>query len=525
MKGRRNKSRDFAIATLVLAIVLLACGCGKRRLAGPEVLQELTVAISTDVDNWYLDRFPDGDARFVWAQVYETLVRLNTDLKLGPGLATSWKSSDEGKVWTFQLREDVRFHDGTPCHADAVAFSYGPHSYAARTVLRPVQRVEVVDDHTVRFVLARPLFLPYYLTHVGWPVMAPSCVNSAGEFTTPIGSGPFRFESQENEQHITLVRNDNHWGPASTLTRITFRVIPDATARVMALEAGGVDMVVKVPEAEVARLERKTDIVVHCKTSTFTDFIQFNCQKPPFDDVHVRRAVAHAIDTELLTATVLEGIGEPARGRPYSPVMLYANPDLKLPAYDPTRSRALLARAGWRDTDGDGLVEKDSSTLSPTLMVTTNPNVAAGGRFVAMAEAIQGQLRQVGIAAKIQLLEGGAFLRAEGAGDFDMLLRTGFFVWGSYPRHFFIHHSQNLYSHIRNAEFDQLITRADATVDPQQQRRLYYRLQQMTLDLLPAFYLVHQEKVIAASSRVGGYEISAEAPWLNLQDVYIKAPP
>jgi len=522
--GLRKPFRCFLTGTFALAIVITLLGCGKNLAEKRQVAQELAVAITTDVDNWYLAQFPEGDARFVWSQVYETLVRLDPDLETMPGLATSWEYADEGRTWTFHLRKDVRFHDGSPLNAEAVVFSYSPQSYAANTILRPLERIEAVDEYTVRFVLSRPVPLPHYLTHIGWPVMAPSCVDTAGEFIKPVGTGPFRFQSQEKDQQVTLVRNEDYWGPCPQVARITFQVIPDAAARVIALEAGDVDLIVKVTEAEVARLETKAGIAVYRKMSTFTDFIQFNCQKAPFSDLKLRQAVAAAVDTESLAATVFEGTGQPAHGRPYSPIMLYADPDLILPTYDPAQARTLLAEAGWRDTAGDGILEKGGEPLRPTLIVTTNPNVAAGGRFVPVAEAIQGQLQQLGMDLKIQLLESGAFLKTEREGNFDMLLRTGFYVWGNYPRHFFIHHSNNLYSHIRDAELDKLITQADSIVDPQDQAELYHRLQQMTVDLLPAFYLVHQEKIVAARATVGGYEISAEAPWLNLRSVYIKAP-
>ncbi len=526
MCGKCDKRFRWVVtAAIILATGITIFGCGKQSPPRQPVAQELSVGISTDVDNWYLDRFPDGDARFVWSQVYETLVRLTPDLKIKPRLATSWESADEGQTWTFHLRKNVRFHDGTLFNAQAVAFSYSPTSYAIRTILQAAERVETVDEYTVRFILSRPMALPYYLTHIGWPIMSPSCIEGQGKFIRPIGTGPFRFHTQDSDQQVVLVRNNHYWGPRPQLSRVTFKIIPDATARVIALEAGDVDMIVKVPGPEVARLEEHPDISVHRGMSTFTDFIQFNCERPPFSDLYVRQAVAHAIDTEELVATVLEDIGKPAYGRPYSPIMLYANPNLNLPAHDIDKAKALLAEAGWTDANGDGLNERDGEPLTATLLVTTNPNVGAGGRFISLAEAIQEQLRQVGIQVMIQLLEGGAFLNAEREGNFDMLLRTGHYVWGSYPRHFFIHHSQNPYSHIKNAELDRLIDHADATVDAQQQCDLYHHLQQMTVDLLPAFYLVHQEKIVATTARVGGYELSAEPPWLNLHGVYIKPAP
>ena len=139
-----------------------------------------------------------------------------------------------------------------------------------------------------------------------------------------------------------------------------------------------------------------------------------------------------------------------------------------------------------------------------------------------MAEAIQTALGRVGMDVQIRQLEGGAFLEAARDGEFDVLVGTGFYVWGSYPRHFFLHHSGNVYSHVNDPQLDRLIEAADAAADPDEQRALYCQLQQRTLELLPAFYLVHQEKLVAVRSVVAGYRESSEPAWLNLQGVHFR---
>ena len=519
---RRGQVAGHVVLWASIAVLLLPlAGCGRGE-PEPAPQSPLRVGISTDVEHWSFREFPGGDARFVWSQVYETLVRLTRDLKIVPGLATSWASSADGKTWEFRLREGVKFHDDTPLTAEAVVFSYNRDSYSRRTVLRAVERIEADGPYTVRFSLKRPMPLPHYLTHVAWPIMSPSGMDEQGRIVRPIGTGPFHFKSQKEDQEIVLTRNEHYWGGAPRLEQVVFKVVPAAAARVIALEGGELDMSVKVAEADVKRLESHEGITVHRALSTFTDFIQFNCRKEPLSDVRLRRAVAHAIDTGELVGTILEGVGKPARGRPFCPNMLHADPDLELYEPDPAKARELLAQAGWKDADGDGIAEKGGHVLRVILLVTQNENVGAGGRFAMMAEAIQAALKAVGMDVRIQQFEGGAFLRAERKGEFDMLLRTGFYVWGAYPRHFFLHHSDNIYSHLHNPELDDLITKADAAVDITAQRDLYHQLQRKTLQLMPAFYLVHQEKVVATGPRVRGYEISSEAPWLNLRGVHLR---
>lgn len=521
--AERGADRAHVTVCCALALVLLLWGAGcDSGTDAPLAESTLFVGISTDVANWSSREFPGGDARFVWSQVYETLVRLTPDLQVEPGLAVSWSQAQDGRSWDFHLRQGVTFHDGSPFTAQAVVFSYSPDSYSRRTVLRPVEAVEAVGDHWVRFRLRRPMPLPYYLTHVGWPVMAPHCVDAEGRFVRPIGTGPFQFESQAADREIVLSRNTHYWGKVPAVSKVVFKVVPAAPARVISLEAGELDMIVKVPESDVSRLERLAGVRVHRRLSTFTDFIQFNCRRVPFSELDLRRAVAYVIDTRKLVRDLLDGVGQPARGRPFSPVMLYSNPELKLYERDPARARRLMAEAGWKDTDGDGTADKERRPLCVTLLVTQNANVAAGGRFFALAEAVQAALKEIGMHVTIRQLEGGAFLRAERKGEFDMLLRTGFYVWGNYPRHFFLHQSDNLYSHFDDPAFDKLIRAADAATETAAQQALYERLQREALRLLPGFYLAHQEKVVATRSWVEGYELSAEAPWLNLKGVYLR---
>ncbi|MDD2422559.1 MAG: ABC transporter substrate-binding protein, partial [Heliobacteriaceae bacterium] len=145
--------KRLLVFALVIAMALLA-GCGAKEEAAVQE-QVLTVAIGTDVDNWDISKFPDGDARFVWSQVYETLVRLDPDLKLVPGLAEKWESQEAGKVWLFHLRKGVKFHDGTPFNAAAVVYSYSERSNVIKAGTLPVTKVEAVDDYTVKFTCKR----------------------------------------------------------------------------------------------------------------------------------------------------------------------------------------------------------------------------------------------------------------------------------------------------------------------------------------------------------------------------------
>ncbi|WP_347488880.1 ABC transporter substrate-binding protein [Desulfoscipio sp. XC116] len=512
-----TRTAIFFIVTLLLVTTLTGCGGNNAGKTGQAPEQILKVAIGTDINTWDIVQFPDGDARFVWSQIYETLVRLDEDLHLVPGLAESWDSADGGKTWTFHLKEGVKFHDGTDFDAQAVLFSYDKRGYVVEAKTLQLEGIEALDAHTVRFICAKPMPLPTYLTHIAWPVVSPTSIDASGNFTKPIGTGPFQLAQYNKGQEVILERNPNYWGEQQKLDQVIFKIIPDATTRMMALTSGDVDMSIKVPESEVSRLEKDPNLTVHKKTTTFTDFMQFNCTKAPFDDLHVRKAVAYAIDTEGIVKNILQGIGEAARGRPYAPVMMYSSPDLPLYSQDLEQAKKLLAEAGWQDSNNDGVVEKDGQPLTIDLVLTPS----WGSRQQKIAEACQAQLAQAGFNARVNQLEGAAAEQAEREGNFDIIMRTGFFVWGPYPHHVKIHHSKNYKSHYSNPEYDALVNKGESEIDEQVKQQTYTAIQKMILEELPAFYLVHEQKIIATRNTVQGYRITAEDPWLNLQGIEI----
>jgi len=508
--------KKWAVLILVFSLLCLP-GCYKSEPGVSQTDQMLKIGIGTDVPNWDIVQFPDGDARFVWSQIYETLVRLDADLKLIPGLAVSWEQDQSGRIWTFHLREGVKFHDGTPFNADAVVYSYGERANVTKAKTLQLEKIEPIDEYTVRFTSVKPIPLPTYLTHVAWPIASPSSIDAQGNFIGPVGTGPFKLAQHRKGQEVVLDRNDDYWGDISKLKQVVFKVIPDASTRLIALTSGDIDMSIKVPESEVKVLQEDKNITIHRKLTTFTDFLQFNCARAPFDDKNVRKAVGYAIDSDSIVKNILNGIGVAARGRAYSPVMMYSDDNLPLFTADINKSKELLTAAGFRDSDGDGIVEKNGQPLEMDMLIST-----WSSRQQRVAEACQGQLAQAGIKANIKVMETAAMEQLEGQGNFDVLLRTGFFVWGPYPHHVKIHYSKNYKSHYSNESYDRLVEQAEAIPEENKKAQLYSEIQKMILDEVPAYYIVHEEKVIATRNRVKGYQITAEDPWLELRGVYLQ---
>lgn len=513
-----KKSKLIILLVTLVCCLLVLGGCGKKdNQSDSQKEQVLKVAIGTEINTWDIDQFPDGDGRFVWSQIYETLVRLDTDLQIVPGLAESWEPEQDGKVWIFHLRKGVQFHDGTPFTAEAVKYSYGDRGYVTKLKTLQLENIEIIDDYTVKFTCLKPSPLPTYLTHVAWPIVSPTSIDSAGKFTAPIGTGPFKYVSYSKGQEVVMEKNTEYWGGTPKIDKVIFKIIPDATTRIMALTSGDVDMSIKIPESDVAKLEKNSKITVNRKMTTFTDFLQFNTAKAPFNDVNVRKAVAYAIDTEGIVKNILYNIGIPAQGRSYSPVMMYSDKDLPLYSQDLDKAKAALASSGWVDKDGDGICEKNGQKLEVNLILSSSWSP----RQQKIAEACQAQLGKAGFQVNLKQMETAAIGQMEKEGNFDMLMRTGYYVWGPYPHHVKIHCANNYSSHYKNPAYDQMVQKAESTFNENEKQQLYSDIQTMILNELPAFYILHEEKIVATRSNVKGYKITAEDPWLELRGVYL----
>ncbi|MCL0090326.1 ABC transporter substrate-binding protein, partial [Dehalococcoidia bacterium] len=293
------------------------------------------------------------------AGIYETLTKLDHNMELQPWLATSWEPLDE-TTWEFQLRKGVLFHDGTPLESLAVKQSLerlinedSPvHNPRAQPLLN-IKEIEVVDKYTLRITTHEP-FAPL-IYHLSDPLMAIVSQDiEQGEI--PAGTGPFKFVEQQPGEYVVVERFADYWGGAAKLEKVTFRLIPDAMTRAMALEAGDIDVAVAITAVDALRLKETAGVKVATGEIHRTDFIKINCQQEPLNDARVRRAISYAIDREGIIEAVLEGIAGTPAATIFPPTLPWSNRDLQA-VYDLDKAKTLLAEAGLTDTDGDGFVE------------------------------------------------------------------------------------------------------------------------------------------------------------------------
>jgi len=288
--------------------------------------------------------------------VYDTLVWVDpSDLSrtLQPRLATSWEANDDFTSWTFQLREGVQFHHGTPFTAQDVVYTFerilDPDLGAtANSIFKFVDVVEAVDDFTVRFDLKTPhASLPNWLLAENATLIVPHDRSPDEMATQPSGTGPFRFVSYDPAVQLSMTRNDAYWqADIPYLDEVHLVFISDLNTQIAALVSGTIDVMTQVGIANVATLEAAPSIdLLELEQGTYDVFVM-NCQMAPFDDVRVRQAFKLMVDRAGLQQVVLRGKGELGADQPFPSFSPYWA-ESPIPERDIAEAKALLAEAGY----------------------------------------------------------------------------------------------------------------------------------------------------------------------------------
>ncbi|MFV1850478.1 MAG: ABC transporter substrate-binding protein [Thalassospira sp.] len=459
--------------------------------------------------------------------VYDGLVRYKDGtLEVEPALAESWTISDDGTVYTFNLRDGVTFHDGTPFNAEAVKYNFdrmldenhpqhdtGPFPLAF--FFSAVEEVEVVDDLTVKFQLNAP-YAPF-LSNLAYPtglIVSPTAVqeNGADYGRSPVGTGPFKFAEWESNAKVVVVRNDDYWEDAAKLEAVVFRPITDANTRVAELMAGGIDLMVEVPPDSLTQLSGDANFSVYEQAGPHLWFLILNLKEGPFKDKKVRQAINYAIDKKALVENVLQGTAEVAAG-PTPPAFAWAyNEQLQPYPHDVEKAKQLIKEAGAEGAEVTFYVtEGGSGMLDP----------------VPMGAAIQADLAQIGLTVAIETYEWNTFLGKvnpglEGKADMAemawmtndpdtlpyLALRTD--AWpdkGGF--------NSGYYS---NPEVDKLLEAARSSTDQAERAKLYREMQEIVYDDAPWAFIANWKQNAVSSTMVDGFKLQPSF-FLLLDDV------
>ena len=431
--------------------------------------------------------------------IADPLLRWAEPGKLGPGLATSWKTVDP-KTWELDLRKGVKFHNGETFDAKAVKFFYDTMNdpkliSPTKTNHTWVESVEIIDDYKVRLHTRRlypaaagqmaiaHMIPPDYVKQVGYD----------GFRQKPIGTGPYKFVEHVKDDHVTFAANDQYWGGVPQIRTIIYRPIKEDAARAAALMAGEIDLALDLPPELVPVVQQRKDLKVKQVLSTRTFIMNFSKMDPkyPTNKREVREAIDYAIDRDALNKAILSGTGAPAAW--LNPAMFGANNAIKPRPYDPKKAKELLAQAGYPngfDVDFDipqGRYLKDKE----------------------MGEAIAGQLAAVGIRAKTQVMEWGLFTKrqfshqaspisliawVDNNSDTDtqnrLLMKTG-----------------STWSQGGDKALDELLDRIASEMDPEKRKALIFEEQDyLRREVYPITYVVQMGLLCAVSQKLDWFE-------------------
>ena len=469
--------RLFAGLLALLFVAVLAADSAlvgaAHAQAAPDSVLRIAVVLKPIEDRF---RFKGGITPYE-TNIFETLVLLQPDMKMAPGLATSWERRGE-TTWRFHLRKGVRFHSGRAFDAASVKLSLETSIRELRLLgLTRIKSITVVDAHTVDIETTMPFAgLPEALSH---PITSIGNLEQTGPLR-PDGTGPFRHVSHVVDVELVVDRNPGYWGPPAKVGRIVFRIVTDPMTRLLALRRGEVDFIQSVSFGSIDSLERDAKFQVHKAVSSTVQVLWFNRLKPPVDDVRVRQAIAHAVDRKAIVDFVLLGIGEeaPAHIPPHMPWSI--RDETKGHVFDPERARRLLSEAGWTATGRDGILVKDGKRLE----VEMSMHLLLGPQAMSLAEAVQAMLKAVGVSMKLVVLERGAYFEARDRGDHQMSL--GGNLIASASGEFLLHQAHKDSSANRIARVlwigphvDALIDEAAGTFDQERRFDLYRQVQRI----------------------------------------------
>ena len=437
------------------------------------------------------------------ADLFSGLVRLDANLEIQPDLAQGWDVSADGRVYTFYLERDVRFHNGRPLTADDVIFSWEraaspltesstvliylgdivglPEFHAGQT--ETIEGLAALDDYTIQVTLdaAKPYFLAKLTYPTSW-IVDRFNVQMPSWDQHPNGTGPFRHRQHLIDELFLLERNPYYYGLEPQLEYIAYLMYAGYTQRLY--ESGSVDLTY-VNQDQLARANDPNDGLhgsIASEQWMCTTYVTFNTSLAPFDDPLVRQAFAHAVDKERLIEAITNSEGVPSWGL-LPPGMPGYNQSVIPIEYDPEQARQLLASSSYYD-----------GSQSPPELVWTIPSTSGyvPSLIAFLADSWQAEL---GIEIALEGIDSDIYTQRIDDGEYGQLLLEGWCADYPDPENFidFLFHSQSPQNHARfaNQEFDQLVESARAEADLDQRLAIYRQAEQLLLDQVPAIFLYH----------------------------------
>ena len=490
----------------------------------------------------------DGESFRVTGQVLEPLYQYEPgSTKPIPALAESCEPNADATEWTCKLREGVKFHDGTDFNADAVVFNFerwrfttNPYHFASQVFeyyeamwggfddASIITSVEKVDDSTVKFTLNAPLapFLANMAMDM-FAISSPAAIEAAGEdYGTPaggaVGTGPFKFVEWVEGDHITVAANDDYWGGRPKIDQAIFRVIPDDSARFLALKAGDIHGLEQAVVEDLAAAETDPDLYILTRPALNTAYLAFNYKIKEFQDIKVREAVAHAINRQGLVENFYGKYGEVAKNL-LPPLVWGHNDAIEDWAYDPELSKQLLADAGFPNGLSELTIAEDLMDADGNVVYKAGDKVPLRLYYMPVTRFYYPSPKEIGEAMAADLAKAGINVELYLEGDWPTYLgarRNGLLVglymlgWGgdngdpdNFTGYFFGTGAEPIKREgwYQNKELADLLYQALVTPGQDKRETMYQQAEQMLHDDVARLWVAHNNTPLIFSAKVKGY--------------------
>ena len=497
------KRKLSILLAVALVFTTLLPGCGKKN--DPASSGQSNPDASAKKDTLVMGQYGDApnldphnclndNAMRVEVNIYDPLIRMDENFKPVPCVAESWKVSEDGTEYIFHIKQGIKFHNGDELKVSDVVYSInrGVKCPQAGPSYSGVLGAEDIGNNDVKVTLAGPnnqLLAAFSLpmaSILDEKVVTEAEANGGKYGRQPVGSGPYKLANWVTGEKIELVAFDDYHDGVANIKNVTFRAIADQAAAVISLEKGEIDTYVDLSTSNFAQVEAADNLTLHTAPAFMYEALAFNCSKPPFDNVKVRQAIAHAVDKDALVNGVCDGYGQ-IIDTFAMPSMAGYTDDFTKYDYDLEKAKALLTEAGYPDG--------------------FDCTIAADLDYVAkFGQVISESLAEIGVNAQVSLLEGAAFKDMVYSGKHDMCFTASTYAGPdmSDTSVYLTFSSSRIDDgrscmHYRNDEIDQILEEGRKTVDEAKRAPLYTKLIQIVADEVPMVPFIWDYKNIAAN--------------------------
>ena len=467
----------------------------------------LVIGVSNDVDSFNPLFNETASAQEITHLLLLGLADLNESSEFEPELAESWEFSDDHLSLTYHLRPGLVWSDGQPITAEDVEFTFDllMNDKVASPRQGETEYIESViaqDPLTVIFKFKEAY--PDQMFDTAGEVLPKHLLKDSDPATfrshefgrKPISSGPFVLDKWVPQQYVAVVPNPKYFGDRSYLDKVIFKVVPDNTNLLMQLKTGEVDVMVDLPLIEVEELQKSNpEIAIYPTSGRVYYYLGYNNDHVLFEDRQVRRALTMAIDRQGIINALMNGFGKECLG-PFPPMVAWAyNENVEAIPFDPAEAKQTLANLGWRDSDSDGVLDKDGRDFEFTIRTNTGNQLRSD-----VAIIVQEQLRKIGVKAEIQTLERSTLIQKLRSGDFDATMGGWSTSFNVDPTPLFHSSATDMFNFVKyaNPRVDHLIETGREELDRKRPATIWKETQQLIYDDQPYTFLFWKAKIVAA---------------------------